>query len=88
MLRDLCSFMAGASSSSAGFLTYQHGARRAAAQRTRLYLPCPSELRPRLVQCGLPDRQGMQTAWTGGGWLLRFREVLAVGVLLGEHRDF
>ena len=31
-------------------LTYQHGARRAACQRTRLYLLCPSELRQRVVQ--------------------------------------
>ena len=78
-------------------LTYQHGARRAAGQRSRLYLPCPSELRRRLVQCDLQDPVAHFAIWrlpTTALFLYRWRQVastlrrtLAVGVLPSEHGD-
>ena len=62
-------------------LTYQHSARRAAGQFSGLYLPCPSEFRQRLVQCGLQDciLESKQMQWwdaspalRSGVWLYSF----------------
>ena len=72
-------------------LTCEHGGRRAAGQRTRLFLPCPSELRQLFVHCGLQDRilesEGMQ--WSDASPALRSGVCLHSLVLarLGQVRQ-